>query len=85
MVAAMGQALRVTGELADGALPFLIGPKALAEPVVAPLATAAERAGRPAPRITVLVFGVVTADVEAARAAATPRRRSTTTSRPVPG
>ncbi|MBF6221288.1 LLM class flavin-dependent oxidoreductase [Nocardia abscessus] len=70
LVAAMGpQALRVTGELADGTLPFLIGPKALAEHVVAPLATAAERAGRPAPRITVLVPGVVTADVEAARAA----------------
>ncbi|MCC3333243.1 TIGR03564 family F420-dependent LLM class oxidoreductase [Nocardia abscessus] len=72
LVAAMGpQALRVTGELADGTLPFLIGPKALAEHVVAPLTTAAERAGRPAPRITVLVPGVVTAEVDAARAAAT--------------
>ncbi|MFD8250110.1 TIGR03564 family F420-dependent LLM class oxidoreductase [Nocardia sp. NPDC059691] len=71
LVAAMGpQAVRVTGELADGTLPFLVGPKALAEHIVAPLTAAAERAGRPAPRITVLVPGVITADLDAARAAA---------------
>ncbi|MFE9579645.1 TIGR03564 family F420-dependent LLM class oxidoreductase [Nocardia sp. NPDC006044] len=71
LVAAMGpQALRVTGELADGTLPFLVGPKALAEHVVAPITKAAERAGRSAPRIVVIVPGVVTADVEGARAAA---------------
>ncbi|MER7451535.1 TIGR03564 family F420-dependent LLM class oxidoreductase [Nocardia beijingensis] len=71
LVAAMGpQALRVTGELADGTLPYLVGPKALEEHIVAPITAAAERAGRPAPRITVLVPGVVTADVDAARAAA---------------
>ncbi|MGW4279301.1 TIGR03564 family F420-dependent LLM class oxidoreductase [Nocardia sp. NPDC004750] len=71
LVAAMGpQALRVTGELADGTLPFLVGPKALAEHPDAPHTAAAERAGRPAPRITVLVPGVITADIDAARAAA---------------
>ncbi|MFB8280545.1 TIGR03564 family F420-dependent LLM class oxidoreductase [Nocardia colli] len=71
LVAAMGpQALRATGELADGTLPFLVGPKALAEHVVAPITEAAERAGRSAPRIVVMVAGVVTADVEGARAAA---------------
>ncbi|MBF6171584.1 TIGR03564 family F420-dependent LLM class oxidoreductase [Nocardia blacklockiae] len=69
LVAAMGpQALRVTGELADGTLPFLVGPRALAEHIVAPIERAA--AGRPRPRIAVLVPGVVTADVERARAAA---------------
>jgi F420-dependent oxidoreductase-like protein len=71
LVAAMGpQALRVTGELADGTLPFLVGPQALSRHIVAPINEAAERAGRPRPRIAVLVPGVVTADVEAARKAA---------------
>ncbi|UGT60789.1 TIGR03564 family F420-dependent LLM class oxidoreductase [Nocardia asteroides] len=71
LVAAMGpQALRVTGELADGTLPFLIGPAALAEHVIAPLHAAAERAGRPRPRVAIAVPGVVTADLGAARAAA---------------
>ncbi|HEX6360610.1 LLM class flavin-dependent oxidoreductase [Actinophytocola sp.] len=43
-VAAMGpQALRVTGELADGTLPFLAGPKALADHIV-PAITAASAA-----------------------------------------
>jgi F420-dependent oxidoreductase-like protein len=71
LVAAMGsQALRVTGELADGTLPFLAGPKALAEHIVPAVTSAAERAGRPAPRVVAAVPVVVTADVEAARAAA---------------
>ncbi|WP_406273501.1 TIGR03564 family F420-dependent LLM class oxidoreductase [Nocardia sp. NBC_00881] len=71
LVAAMGpQVLRATGELADGTLPFLVSPKALAQHIVAPIIAAAERASRPSPRITVLVPGVVTADVDAARAAA---------------
>ncbi|TQM26098.1 TIGR03564 family F420-dependent LLM class oxidoreductase [Nocardia bhagyanarayanae] len=71
LVAAMGpQALRVTGELADGTLPFLVGPRALGEHIVEPITAAAERAGRPRPRIGVLVPGVVTADIEGARAKA---------------
>ncbi|MEU6879620.1 LLM class F420-dependent oxidoreductase [Streptomyces sp. NPDC046712] len=68
LVAAMGpQALRVTGELADGALPFLAGPRALAEHIVPTLTAAAAAAGRPAPRIVALVPGVVTADADAVR------------------
>ncbi|MFE7603050.1 LLM class F420-dependent oxidoreductase [Streptomyces sp. NPDC057494] len=68
LVAAMGpQALRVSGELADGILPFLAGPRALAEHVVPAVTAAAEAAGRPAPRIVALVPGVVTADAEAVR------------------
>ncbi|WP_330253878.1 LLM class F420-dependent oxidoreductase [Nocardia sp. NBC_00565] len=72
LVAAMGpQALRVTAELADGTMPFLVGPQALAEHIVAPITAAAEQAGRPRPRIVAMVPGVVTADVDTARATAT--------------
>ncbi|WP_253872563.1 LLM class F420-dependent oxidoreductase [Actinomadura rupiterrae] len=68
LVAAMGpQALDVTGELADGALPFLAGPRTLGEEIVPRLTAAAERAGRPAPRVIAAVAGVVTDDVDAAR------------------
>jgi F420-dependent oxidoreductase-like protein len=68
LVAAMGpQALRATGELADGVLPNLAGPRTLSEHIVPAITSAAERAGRPAPRIVAFVAGVVTSDVEAAR------------------
>ncbi len=70
-VAAMGpRALRVTGELAHGTLPFLAGPRTLGEHIVPEITTVAERAGRPAPRVVAFVSGVVTDDVDAARAAA---------------
>ncbi|MFE0106645.1 TIGR03564 family F420-dependent LLM class oxidoreductase [Streptomyces sp. NPDC059009] len=69
LVAAMGpQALRVSGELADGILPYLAGPKALGEHIVPALTAAAEAAGRPAPRVVALVHGVVTDDADAVRA-----------------
>ncbi|MFF1653973.1 LLM class F420-dependent oxidoreductase [Streptomyces sp. NPDC058255] len=72
LVAAMGpQALRASGELADGILPYLAGPRALSEHIVPALTAAAEAAGRPAPRIVALVPGVVTDDVDAVRAKAT--------------
>ncbi|MCL8011590.1 LLM class F420-dependent oxidoreductase [Streptomyces sp. AS02] len=72
LVAAMGpQALRVSGELADGILPYLAGPRALAEHIVPAVTAAAEAAGRPAPRIVAFVPGVVTADAEAVRETAT--------------
>ncbi|MBB4986976.1 F420-dependent oxidoreductase-like protein [Streptomyces sp. SFB5A] len=68
LVAAMGpQALRVSGELADGVLPFLAGPRALERDIVPAVTAAAEAAGRPAPRIVALVPGVVTADAEGVR------------------
>ncbi|MEU3749882.1 MULTISPECIES: LLM class F420-dependent oxidoreductase [Streptomyces] len=68
LVAAMGpQTLRVSGELADGVLPFLAGPRALAEDIVPTVTAAAEAAGRPAPRIVAIVPGVVTADPEGVR------------------
>ncbi|MGW1375478.1 TIGR03564 family F420-dependent LLM class oxidoreductase [Streptomyces sp. NPDC002446] len=68
LVAAMGpQALRVSGELADGILPYLAGPRALAEHIVPAVTAAAQAAGRPAPRIVALVHGVVTDDVDSVR------------------
>lgn len=71
LVAAMGpQALRVTGELADGTLPYLAGPRALGEHIVPEITAAAQRAGRPAPRIAAIVPTLVTDDVEGMRAKA---------------
>ncbi|MDT7723951.1 MAG: hypothetical protein QOI21_527 [Actinomycetota bacterium] len=68
IVAAMGpQALRVTGELADGTLPYLAGPKAISDGIVPVITKAAEAAGRPAPRIIAAVPAVVTNDVDAVR------------------
>jgi F420-dependent oxidoreductase-like protein len=72
LVAAMGpQALRVTGELADGTLPYLAGPRTLASFIGPTITGAARAAGRPAPRIVAALTGVVTSDVEAVRAAVT--------------
>src|SRR5207245_1402835 len=72
VVAAMGlQALRITGEFADGTLPFLAGPKALEQHIVPVLTKAAAGAGRPAPRIIVTVPAVVTDKVEQVIASAT--------------
>jgi F420-dependent oxidoreductase-like protein len=71
LVAAMGpQALRVTGELADGILPYLAGPRALDDHIVPAIVSAAERAGRPAPRVVALVPAVVCSDIDAARTVA---------------
>jgi F420-dependent oxidoreductase-like protein len=68
LVAAMGpQALRVTGELADGTLPLLAGPRVLVDHIVPPLTKAAAAAGRPAPRVVAFVNAVVTADIDATR------------------
>ena len=68
LVAAMApQALRVSGELADGILPLLAGPRALAEHIVPAVTAAAEAAGRPAPRIVAFVPGAVAADPGAVR------------------
>ncbi|WP_414942840.1 LLM class flavin-dependent oxidoreductase [Amycolatopsis sp. cmx-11-51] len=68
MVAAMGpQALRVTGELADGTLPFLAGPRIFSEQIVPVLTKAAEAAGRPAPKVLAAVPVIVTDEPEALR------------------
>ncbi|MCV7135944.1 TIGR03564 family F420-dependent LLM class oxidoreductase [Mycobacterium hodleri] len=74
-VAAMGpRTLQVTGEFADGTLPYA-GPRALEEFIVPTIGKAAADAGRPAPRVFGLVSVAVTGssarDVERARAVAT--------------
>jgi len=70
-VAAMGpKALRVTGELADGTIPYLAGPRTIGEFIVPTINKAAAEAGRPAPRVITAVPVLLSADVENARAAA---------------
>ncbi|WP_020667994.1 TIGR03564 family F420-dependent LLM class oxidoreductase [Amycolatopsis nigrescens] len=71
LLAAAGPlALRAAAELADGALPIMSGPRTIAEYTVPTLTRHAEAAGRPAPRIAAIVSGVVTTDVDGARARA---------------
>jgi F420-dependent oxidoreductase-like protein len=70
LVAAMGpQALRVAGELADGILPFLAGPRVLSGRIVPAVGEAARAAGRPAPRVVAFVAAVVTDSPDEVRAA----------------
>jgi len=70
-VAAMGpKALRVTGELADGTLPNLAGPRTIAEFIRPTIAKAAAEAGRPEPKIVATVPVLITDDVDAGRAQA---------------
>jgi F420-dependent oxidoreductase-like protein len=70
-VAAMGpKALRVTGELADGTLPYLAGPRTIEEFIVPTIAKVAADAGRGEPRVIAAVPVLVTDDVDAGRAAA---------------
>lgn len=71
LVAAMGpQALRASGELADGILPFLAGPRVLETSIVPQVTKAASDAGRQPIRVIAFVAAIVTDDVDAGRAAA---------------
>jgi F420-dependent oxidoreductase-like protein len=73
-VAAMGpKALRVTGELADGTLPYLAGPRTIGEFIAPAITKAAADAGRPAPRIIAAVPVVLSDDADAARSLAAER------------
>ncbi|NEW76529.1 TIGR03564 family F420-dependent LLM class oxidoreductase [Streptomyces rapamycinicus] len=68
LVAAMGpRALAAAGELAEGTVPFLAGPRTLAEQIVPTITEAAAAAGRPAPQIVAGVPAVVTDHPAAAR------------------
>jgi F420-dependent oxidoreductase-like protein len=70
-VAAMGpRALRVTGELADGTLTALAGPRTIEGFIAPTIAQAAVDSGRPNPRIIAMVAVAVTDDVDTARVAA---------------
>lgn len=67
-VAAMGpKALQVTGELADGTLPYLAGPRTISEFIGPTISKAAADAGRQEPRIIAAVPVLVSDDVGAAR------------------
>jgi F420-dependent oxidoreductase-like protein len=67
-VAAMGpKALQVTGELADGTLPFIAGPRAIEEFIEPTIAKAAADAGRPKPKVIASVPVLVSDDVESAK------------------
>jgi alkanesulfonate monooxygenase SsuD/methylene tetrahydromethanopterin reductase-like flavin-dependent oxidoreductase (luciferase family) len=61
------RALAAAGELADGTIPFLAGPRTLAERIVPAVTEAAAAAGRPAPQIVAGVPAVVTDDAATAR------------------
>jgi len=70
-VAAMGpKALQVTGELADGTLPYLAGPRTVGEFIVPTITKAAAGAGRPVPKTIAMVPALVTDDADAGRALA---------------
>lgn len=69
LVAALGPVmLKITGELADGTILWMTGPKTVASHVVPTLTAAADAAGRSAPRVVGGYPVVVTDDVAAARA-----------------
>jgi F420-dependent oxidoreductase-like protein len=70
-VAALGpRALRVAGELADGTLSYLAGPRTIEEFIAPTIAQAATDAGRPPPRIIASIPVAVTNHPDAARAEA---------------
>jgi 5,10-methylenetetrahydromethanopterin reductase len=68
LLAALGERmLRLAGEQTDGTALWMVGVRTLAEHVTPTITTAAEQAGRPAPRILVALPICVTNDVAAAR------------------
>ncbi len=70
-VAAMGpKALRITGELADGTLPYLAGTRTIKDFIVPTITDAATKAGRPTPRVIAAAPVLVTDDRDAGLAAA---------------
>jgi F420-dependent oxidoreductase-like protein len=69
LLGALGPAmLRVAGELADGTVTFLVGPRTLGEHVVPTITEAAQASGRPAPRVVACLPVAVTHDVQRVRA-----------------
>jgi F420-dependent oxidoreductase-like protein len=68
LIAALAPAmLRIAGEMADGTITWMTGPKTIASHVVPSINAAAEAAGRPRPRVVVGLPVAVTDDAEAAR------------------
>lgn len=71
VVAALGpRMLRIAGELAEGTVTWMVGPKTLESHIVPRITTSAQNAGRPEPRIVVGLPIAVTEDTTAAIEAA---------------
>lgn len=71
LVAALApRMLKLAGELADGTVLWMTGPKTVAEHIAPAVTEAARNAGRPAPRIVCVLPICVTDDAEGARAKA---------------
>jgi F420-dependent oxidoreductase-like protein len=62
--------LQLAGAVADGTVTWMVGPRTLADHIVPSITSAAEEAGRPAPRVAVGLPVCVTDDVAKAREAA---------------
>ncbi len=68
LISALGPLmLRLAGEMAEGTVTWMTGPRALEKHVIPRIVRAAERAGRARPRIAVGLPLAVTSDPEAAR------------------
>ncbi len=68
ILAALGPLmLKTAGEVADGTITWLVGPKGLNAHIIPRITRAAESAGRPRPRIVVNLPVTVTDDVSSAR------------------
>ncbi len=68
LIAALGeQMLKLAGTVADGTMTWMTGPATLASHVVPTITAAAERAGRPAPRVAAALPICVTEDIDRAR------------------
>ena len=61
------QMLRLAGELADGTVTWMAGPRAVGQHIAPRIRRAADRGGRPAPRVCVGLPAAVTDDEPAAR------------------
>lgn len=69
LVAAMGpRMVQLAGELADGAVTWMAGPRTLGEHIVPALTEAADAAGRPAPRVVAGLLICVTSTPDDVRA-----------------
>ncbi len=68
LIAALGtQMLTLAGTVADGTVTWMTGPATLAQHTVPTITAAAEKAGRPAPRVASSLPICVTADIDTAR------------------
>jgi 5,10-methylenetetrahydromethanopterin reductase len=68
LVAALGPVmLKLTGRMADGTITWMTGPKTLENHIVPVLSAAAEKAGRPAPRVVAGLPIALTQDAAKAR------------------